>query len=90
MSPFKSLECVSNLDIFILQYIFVHFSPLTGVDLEDVGMFLVQLTNRDFLQSKPENIDELGSDFVFQIFFLNSLRFFCMREADKKMARAKK
>ena len=59
-------------------------SPLTGVDLEDVGMFLVQLTNRDFLQSKPENIDELGSDFVFQIFFLNSLRFSFMREADKK------
>jgi len=36
-------------------------SPLTGVDLEDVGMFLVQLTNRDFLQSKPENIDELDN-----------------------------
>jgi len=34
---------------------------LTGVDLEDVGMFLVQLTNRDFLQSKPEDIDELDN-----------------------------
>ena len=31
------------------------------MDLEDVGMFLVQLTNRDFLQSKPENIDELDN-----------------------------
>ena len=49
-----------------------------------MGMFLVQLTNRDFLQSKPENIDELGSDFVFQIFFLNSLRFSFVKEADKK------
>ena len=36
-------------------------SPLTGVDLEDVGMFLIQLTNRDFLQSKPENVDELDN-----------------------------
>ena len=45
------------------------------MDLEDVGMFLVQLTNRDFLQSKPENIDELGSDFVFQIVSLSSQIF---------------
>ena len=37
------------------------FSPLTEVDLEDVGMFLIQLTNRDFLQSKPDNVDELDN-----------------------------
>ena len=41
--------------------LFFHFSPLTGVDTEDVGMFLIQLTNRDFLQSKPENVDELDN-----------------------------
>jgi len=34
---------------------------LTEVDLEDVGMFLIQLTNRDFLQSKPDNVDELDN-----------------------------
>ena len=49
------------LRILFYNVFFVHFSPLTGVDLEDVGMFLVQLTNRDFLQSKPENIDELDN-----------------------------
>ena len=38
-----------------------YFSPLTEVDLEDVGMFLIQLTNRDFLQSKPDNVDELDN-----------------------------
>ena len=65
-------------------------SPLTGVDLEDVGMFLVQLTNRDFLQSKPENIDELGSDFVFQIFFLILSDFLLWETLTKKMASAKK
>ena len=59
-------------------------SPLTGVDLEDVGMFLVQLTNRDFLQSKPENIDELGSDFVFQIFLLILSDFLLWEKLTKK------
>lgn len=34
---------------------------MTGVDTEDVGMFLIQLTNREFLQSKPENVDELDN-----------------------------
>ena len=78
------------LKLLFYNIFFVHFSPLTGVDLEDVGMFLVQLTNRDFLQSKPENIDELGSDFVFPNFFLNSLRFSFMREADKKNGHCQK
>ena len=67
--------CFKSWEFLFYNVFFVHFSPLTGVDLEDVGMFLVQLTNRDFLQSKPENIDELGSDFVFQLFSLSSQIF---------------
>ena len=67
--------CFKSWEFLFYNVFFVHFSPLTGVDLEDVGMFLVQLTNRDFLQSKPENIDELGSDFVFQFFSLSSQIF---------------
>ena len=36
-------------------------SPLTGVDMEDVGLFLIQLTNRDFLQTKEADKDSMDN-----------------------------
>ena len=43
-------------------------SPLTEVDLEDVGLFLIQLTSRGFLQSKDQtNLENCHDSIAYSI-----------------------